>query len=125
MRILLTLSATLCLFAFAGCGSDAAAKGVGAQCASSDDCQEEGQSCITSFKGGYCGVQDCAADTDCPDGSHCATLKDTGVKYCFLKCVDKVECNTDRDVDNEANCSSREENVDSNNTDKSCVPPSA
>lgn len=126
---LLALVAGLC----AGCGDDSSGgsssgseadrHGVGAECAANTDCTEEGQLCLTQFKGGYCGVEDCTADADCPDGSACVAHVD-GKNYCFLLCTDKTECNTNRTVDNEANCSSSITFVEDNMNKKACVPPS-
>ena len=106
----------VCLTGFlagAGCGDDdpggseAIARGVGAECDAKLACEEEGQACLTEFSGGYCGVADCAADADCPEGSACATDPDFGgVNYCFLICTDKPECNVHRSPENESNCTS-------------------
>jgi hypothetical protein len=105
------------------CGSPAQQAGIGIECAADDDCNDDNQ-CL-AFKGGYCGLEDCGSDEDCPDGSACVTHTD-GDNYCFLLCRDKPECNGDRSVENESNCSAnitftdtQEENV------KACVPPSA
>jgi hypothetical protein len=51
-------------------GTQAQRHGVGAACAGDEDCAEPGQACL-DFKGGYCGVADCASDEDCPSGSAC------------------------------------------------------
>ena len=115
-------------FALVACGDDddgseADRAGVGAECVTSEDCAEDGQTCLTTFSGGYCGVQDCAVDDDCPAGSSCV-IHDDGVNYCFLNCVDKVDCNTHRSGDNEANCSASITYVDEANAGKACVPPS-
>lgn len=96
--------------------------GVGAQCAGDEDCQEDDQSCLTQFKGGYCGVEDCEEDLDCPDGSRCVA-HDDGANYCFRVCTDKSECNVNRDPDNESNCSANITFVDDGGG-KACVPPS-
>jgi len=108
----------------AGCGgSDADALGIGAECTVNEDCNvDDGQSCL-GFKGGYCGRQDCTGDIDCPEDSRCVA-HDDGINYCFRTCVDKVECNENRSVDNEANCSSNITFVDAPASGKACVPPS-
>ena len=110
----------------AACGDDSTAAdrlGIGAQCTESNECDtESGQSCL-AFKGGYCGLADCVHDTDCPDASACIAHTD-GTNYCFRTCVDKGECNVNRDVDNEANCSSSVTFVDGTMGRKACVPPS-
>ncbi len=105
-------------------GTEADRLGVGAQCNVDDDCNQSEklvQSCL-SFKGGYCGVEGCKSDADCPEQSACVT-HDDGVNYCFRVCRDKPECNVNRDADLESNCSSSVDFVDSSRTDKACVPP--
>lgn len=97
-------------------------EGVGAQCTEDAQCAE-GQQCLTAFKGGYCGVSDCASTDDCPDGSTCVA-HDNGTNYCFLDCVEKAECNDNRDDSVEANCSSSFTPVDGNKGVKVCLPPS-
>src|SRR5688572_28217297 len=72
-------------------GTEAQRRGVGAACAMADDCTETGQSCLTQFKGGYCGVASCTADEECPPGSACVT-HDDGMNYCFLICIVKTDC---------------------------------
>src|SRR5262245_30547497 len=86
-------------------GTEAQRRGVGSSCAISDDCTETGQSCLTQFKGGYCGVAGCTGDATCPPGSACVT-HDDGMNYCFLLCNLKTDCNGKRTVDIESNCSS-------------------
>lgn len=109
-----------------GDGGTAADKaGVGSECKTADDCNQDdfAQDCLV-FKGGYCGIQDCTSDADCPDGSLCVEHTD-GTDYCFLVCKDKSDCNINRSSANESNCSSNivfKENQP-NNT-KACVPPS-
>jgi len=110
-----------------GCGDDgteADKLGVGAQCTKNEDCNDDPlpQTCL-SFKGGYCGLSPCAHDTDCPDASACIKHTDN-VNYCFRICADKPECNRNRDVANEANCSSSVDFVDGAMGRKACVPPS-
>lgn len=116
----------LCLF---GCGDDdppgtqADRLGVGAECTSDTQCLQ-GQSCL-GFKGGYCGIEGCTADAaSCPSGSACVS-HDDGNTYCFRICVDKAECNLNRSLDNESNCSSNVEFVDPDVNVKACVPPSS
>lgn len=111
------------MFAFA-CSDDADDLGVGAQCASNDECDMETNQTCLGFKGGYCGLQGCLHDTDCPDKSACI-MHDDGINYCFRICVDKPDCNANRDLDNEANCSSSATFVDGTNGRKACVPPSS
>ena len=108
-----------------GCGSSADALGVGAQCAKTADCQTSlDEVCLSQFKGGYCGLEGCAHDTDCPADSACIAHTD-GNSYCFRTCVDKTDCNANRDVANESNCSSSATFVDGANGRKACIPPSA
>ena len=104
--------------------------GVGAQCAGDNDCSLEDadtdgaqdQECLTQFKGGYCGLSGCSADIDCPDGSACVAHTD-GVNYCFRICANKPECNHNRDVDNESNCSSNITFVDGGGGKAACRRP--
>ncbi len=103
-------------------GSAANKRGVGAECAKNEDCTEQGQVCLP-FKGGYCGIEGCTADKDCPEGSACV-VHDDMKNYCFLLCTDKLQCNANRSVDNEANCSSNITYVEDTNDGKACVPPS-
>ena len=117
------LSATAALLAACGDGgSDANRHGVGADCATADDCNE-GQQCLAQFKGGYCGVTPCAGDPDCPAGSACIAHTD-GANYCFLVCMEKFECNDHRLLENEANCSASVTFVSGTMGRKACVPPS-
>lgn len=104
------------------CGSDADDLGVGAQCTGNDQCDSDTMQTCLSFKGGYCGIMGCTHDADCPDLSACIAHTD-GVNYCFRTCVDKPECNANRDLENEANCSSSVTFVDGTMGRKACVPP--
>ncbi len=122
----LLLPIAISLGLLAGCsGSDADSLGIGAQCTSSDECNgSDGQSCLTNFKGGYCGLDDCALDADCPENSACVTHSDNA-NYCFRICTDKAQCNENRDPANEANCSASIVFVESQEAGvKACVPPS-
>jgi hypothetical protein len=108
----------------AACGDDGAdAFGVGAQCTMNDQCNQEigAQTCLP-FKGGYCGLTGCTVDADCPEQSACIKHTDN-VNYCFHTCLDKPECNRNRDVENEANCSSSVDFVEGAMGRKACVPP--
>ena len=105
-----------------GNGTEADEQGVGAECDSSSDCDDE-QDCL-DFKGGYCGIEDCLDDEDCPDGSLCVT-HDDDVNYCFLVCEDKSDCNINRSDDVESNCSANVDFVKNHPNTKACVPPSA
>lgn len=117
------LSAALVAGVF-GCGSDADDLGVGAQCTANDQCnQDDGAQTCLPFKGGYCGLQGCTVDADCPEASACITHTDA-VNYCFRICADKPDCNANRDVENESNCSSSVDFVEGANGRKACVPPS-
>jgi len=119
---LISLFATS-LLTFAGCGdgTEADQKGVGAECVADNDCKETAPTCL-AFKGGYCGVDDCVADSDCPSGSACVTHTDA-VNYCFLVCDSKADCNINRSTANESNCSSSVTWVQ-DKAAKACVPPS-
>jgi len=126
-RWTLLIPLTAMLFAM-GCGDDdddepeADRRGVGAECTTGDDCTEETQSCLTQFKGGYCGIDLCIAHEDCPAASACVT-HDDGNNYCFRTCTDKAECNENRSVDNESNCVGSVTWV-GDDLGKACVPPS-
>jgi hypothetical protein len=117
----------LFLLSWAACGDDdteADRLGVGAQCENTDQCDPDiDLLCLPQFKGGYCGLQGCEGDADCPEASACI-LHEDGETYCFRICVDKPECNEHRDLENEANCSSSADFVDGANGRKACVPPS-
>jgi hypothetical protein len=107
-----------------GCsGSEADRLGVGAECTDADDCEDEPlQECL-EFKGGYCGIADCEHDIDCPEDAACIAHED-GINYCFRVCVDKPDCNENRSLENESNCSSSVTFVDGTMGRKACVPPS-
>ena len=114
------------VLAVAACGGDNEAdeRGIGAQCAMSNDCNTDlQQTCLTQFKGGYCGESGCTKDADCVEDSACIRHTD-GINYCFRTCADKVQCNANRDPENEANCSSSVDFVDGAMGRKACVPPS-
>ncbi len=104
-------------------GTEADKHGIGATCTKNDDCFEQGQTCL-SFKGGYCGVEGCTGDADCPDGSRCVAHTSPAKNYCFRVCTDKTECNRNRSATEEANCSSNVTFVDGAKNGKACVPPS-
>ncbi|MBA2664059.1 MAG: hypothetical protein H0U74_17345 [Bradymonadaceae bacterium] len=111
-------------FAVFSCGGDEADNlGVGAQCQTVDDCGDA-QQCLTQFKGGYCGLSDCESHDDCPGASSCVTHGD-GKNYCFRHCLDKAECNANRAVENEANCSSSANLLGGVKDVKVCIPPSS
>ena len=110
-----------CIAVFAGCGDDADSIGIAGECTATSECAD-GLTCLTGFKGGYCGTQGCTADADCPTGSACVTQGSTN--YCFRTCTDKADCNANRTTDNEANCSSNVTFVEATNI-KACVPPSS
>jgi hypothetical protein len=128
--IFLLLGAATALMGAAACDRDtneANDQLIGGQCAVAADCDDENEEtppldCIPDFKGGYCGREGCAHDMDCPEGSICVDYE--GSTYCFLVCLDKVECNYNRSYENESNCSSNVNPVDGGN-DKVCVPPSS
>jgi len=116
---------SLCLILLASCGDDTADRlGIGAQCTSNDECDDATSQVCLAFKGGYCGISGCVHDDDCPGSSACIAHVD-GTNYCFRTCVDKPDCNANRDVENEANCSSSVTFVDGTMGRKACVPPSS
>lgn len=112
------------LAAVGACSSNADSLGVGAQCTQTSDCDTKlNEMCLTQFKGGYCGLEGCMHDTDCPADSACVAHTD-GHNYCFRTCATKTDCNANRDAVNEANCSSSVTFVDPQANRKACVPPS-
>ncbi len=134
-RRIAVMPALVCALAVVGCGDDdegpslspAQRAGVGAECTATtqeQDCNTaEGQTCLTQFKGGYCGEQNCTQDEDCLPGSAC--VEHEGSNYCFLICIDKPDCNGTRSKANEASCSSSVKFVEGKDgTVKVCVPPS-
>jgi hypothetical protein len=118
-----------------GCGdsgeTEADRIGVGAQCNEAAECESADEEipleCLTQFTGGYCGLEGCEGDADCPEGSGCVTHDAGGgaANYCFRLCQDKPECNRNRDEPNWANCSSNITFVDEPQNRKACVPPSS
>ncbi|MGE0549814.1 MAG: hypothetical protein AB7O24_27230 [Kofleriaceae bacterium] len=122
-KLSLVFAAVVC----AACSNESESDrlGVGAACTASEDClEDDGQSCLTQFKGGYCGVAACTGDADCPEDSACIAHTD-GSNYCFRTCGDKIDCNANRDVENESNCSANVTFLDGANERKACVPPSS
>ena len=123
--------ATLLILWFAGCGSDGSEAdrlGVGAECVATEDCDEDTeQECLQEFAGGYCGISNCESDLDCPETSACIAHEEGGstTNYCFRTCAEKFECNENRSVDNESNCSSNVVFIDGAQGRKACVPPSS
>ena len=117
-----------------GCGdseTEADRIGVGAECNESAECDPPDEEvileCLTQFTGGYCGLEGCEGDADCPEGSGCVAYEDGSVSgnFCFRLCQDKPECNRNRSEANEANCSSNITFVDEPQNRKACVPPSS
>lgn len=128
---LLTFTVSLAL----GCGdsgeTEADRVGVGAECTDALECETPDETvvldCLTQFTGGYCGLEGCEGDDDCPEGSACVTHDDGSgaANYCFRICRDKPECNRRRSEENEANCSSNVDFVEAKQERKACVPPSS
>jgi len=115
-----------------GCGdsgeTEADRVGVGAECTDAAECEldddEVELECLTQFTGGYCGLEGCTGDQDCPEGSACVT-HDDGNNYCFRVCVDKPDCNLNRVEENWSNCVGSITFVDPRNDRKACEPPSS
>lgn len=112
------------------CGDDSTAvqRGIGAACASSAECTEMGQMCLTQFRGGMCGIADCTASSQCPAGSVCVSDPDLARNFCLLTCLDKPDCNVHRSVEVEANCSSTLNQLDppeGGTGPKVCRPPNS
>ena len=117
----------LVLFA-PGCGDgtsvgEADQLGVGGACMENLDCPDTAPQCLTSFKGGYCGIEGCEEDADCPENSLCVSFDD-GEHYCFRTCEEKEECNANRPEEVWANCSANVTFVEPQESIKACVPPS-
>jgi hypothetical protein len=115
----------LLLLGVSACSGDNEAdeRGIGAQCTKTEDCDVDLlQSCLP-FKGGYCGELGCTKDADCVESAACIKHTD-GMNYCFRTCADKPDCNANRDVENESNCSSSVDFVEGAMGRKACVPPS-
>jgi hypothetical protein len=119
----------------AGCGDDdadgsgnaAVRRGVGAACDDDSDCKND-TVCLTEFKGGMCGIADCTASSQCPNGSVCVADPDFARNFCLLVCDAKSDCNVHRPVADEANCSSTLNEIESadggaGNDPKVCRPP--
>lgn len=104
--------------------TEAQRHGVGAACSADTDCfvGDEPLVCLP-FKGGYCGLEGCQANDDCPAGSGCVA-HDDGSNYCFLLCTDKPQCNYTRSVEDESNCVSNITFASDAKNSKACVPPS-
>lgn len=140
LAVLCSLGLGLTLPVLPGCGEDddhhdteADEYGVGAQCSDDQDCEQQNDTddtgtdieltCLTQFAGGYCGLEGCQGNDDCPDGSACVH-HDDGTNYCFRRCGDRSECNVNRAPDVAANCSANIEFVEPT-SGKACVPPSS
>jgi len=117
----------------AGCGDDSTEAdriGVGAQCTDDGQCESADEQielvCLTQFTGGYCGLEGCTGDAECPGGSACVT-NDNGKNYCYRLCQEKSDCNHNRDEENWANCvgSGTINFVDGGTDRKACEPPSS
>jgi hypothetical protein len=127
VRAFLACFGVFALLGLGGCGEgDANDQLIGGECATAEDCDDGDDDtpaleCITVFKGGYCGRQGCSSNADCPEKSICVTHET--VNYCFLVCTTKSQCNQNRTVENESNCSSNINPVEGGE-DKVCVPPS-
>ena len=122
------------------CGDDDANTadrvGIAATCTMTTDCAAVASDaadggvvqlqCLTQFAGGYCGLPNCTVSADCPIGAICV-LHEDGETYCFRECLDKPECNANRPVEDEANCSSSFTfNDPADDTgQKACIPPSS
>jgi hypothetical protein len=104
-------------------GSQSDRLGIASECTKDADCPKiDGfqLTCLTTFKGGYCGLQGCMQDGDCPMGAAC--IVEGGGYYCFRECSEKPECNAKRSTANEANCVGATHVGVSQS--KVCVPPS-
>jgi hypothetical protein len=130
-RLMYVIACLIVLGIVAGCGDDGTAAdriGVGAQCTADGECESADEEielvCLTQFTGGYCGLEGCTEDAGCPEGSACVAHEDDN-NYCFRVCQNKPECNSNRSVENESNCSANIVFVEEPQERKACVPPSS
>jgi hypothetical protein len=137
-RLMCVIGGLMVVGVAGGCGGDDATEadriGVGAQCMVDPNADPPSNcpvveidiqlKCLTEFKGGYCGLEGCTEDADCPAGSACV-IHGNGNNYCFRVCQNKPECNRNRSPDNESNCSSNITFAEEPQERKACVPPSA
>ncbi len=94
--------------------------GTGASCAADADCTG-GLSCITTFKGGYCGHQGCKANADCDKDSACVMVKD-GKNYCFKSCQAASDCSFCRPDGLYATCANNAVFAEAGTLGSVCVP---
>jgi hypothetical protein len=67
-----------------GDGNESDRVGIARDCSKNADCPKVGEfqlTCLTIFKGGYCGLAGCVRDADCPLGA--ARIAEGGTNYCF------------------------------------------
>jgi hypothetical protein len=93
--------------------------GVGETCAGDAECAT-GLTCLTSFKGGYCGKKDCAVNADCPTGSLC--VKNGSSSYCALSCAAPGDCAVCRGTADAAACKADATFMQAGTTGSVCVP---
>ena len=94
--------------------------GVGAACGSDADC-DPNLTCLGHVDGGYCGVDDCSSNADCPVDSLCVT--DGKVNYCARTCAANPDCSFCRDPSVAAACVSDAEFVEAGTSGTVCVVP--
>lgn len=95
--------------------------GVGAGCATDADCTSP-LTCLTGFKGGYCGKRDCTTNAGCPADSLCVKHSDS-VGYCYLKCTVANTCSFCRPPGYAASCTDQVTYFEAGTTGAVCVPP--
>jgi len=95
--------------------------GAGAGCAADGDCAS-GLSCITTFKGGYCGRQGCKVNVDCGKDSACIVAGD-GKNYCFKTCQAPSDCSFCRRDGFYATCANNAVFAETGTVGSVCVPP--
>jgi len=133
-RFMYVISAAACVSGLLlGCGDsgETAADriGVGAQCDEAAECESTDENitleCLTQLTGGSCGHEGCEGDAVSPEGSACVT-NDNGTNYCYRLCKEKLDCNQNRSLENEANCvgSGTINFVEDDTNRKACEPPS-
>ncbi|MCS6900966.1 MAG: hypothetical protein RMJ98_13085 [Myxococcales bacterium] len=95
--------------------------GVGAGCGGDGDCRSD-LTCLSSLRGGYCGVRDCKDDSGCPKDSRCVKHTD-GFTYCMKTCTTSADCSFCRASTSVATCSDQVTFAADGSPTKVCVPP--
>jgi hypothetical protein len=92
--------------------------GVGAACASDDDCSGD-LNCVLGARGGYCTREACSEDTDCPDDSACVDWGDSSL--CMVRCSTESDCGFCRGDDLRTTCTDQADFL-GDDPSEVCVP---